>query len=106
MELNFVHIISFQAIHHAGDKAVVILGLGDDGWMYQYRGENGTWEKLSPSFPGFISLPGSETPPVVEETKEAVPEVTVVAPEVVPEVPAAPPEAVPEAPAEVPPANT
>ena len=71
MSLEYTLITRFQALHDGA--AVIVLGLGDDGWMYQYAGDNGSWERLSKKFPKTINLPGSEAETFSASTLEEPP---------------------------------
>lgn len=56
--LGYVSIEKFQGFKE-GD-AIVVVGMGSDGWMYQFFGEEGKWKRISSAFPHDIMLPGSE----------------------------------------------
>lgn len=53
MNLNF-EIKSFQA--SGSPEALIIVGIGSDGWMYQFLGEEGVWSRLSQKFPKRMGL--------------------------------------------------
>ena len=42
-ELNF-SIMDFQAIL-SPEGSIIIVGIGSDDWIYQYQGEDGTWNR-------------------------------------------------------------
>jgi len=77
MNLEYRHIIQSHSVLGPNNE-LIVLGLADDGWMYQFLGELGKWERLSKAIPGQIMLPGHEslsTPVIqVEEAAPAEPQ--------------------------------
>lgn len=61
LEPNYIEITSFTVVTSPDGSGHLIIGKGTDNWMYQFRGEDGVWARLSEKFPHTINLPGSET---------------------------------------------
>lgn len=86
MDLNYVSVDKFQALIH--NENLIVVGLGSDGWMYQFQGEEGLWKRLSSKFPSTIILatpslekvePVADDKPV-EEAPVALPDASTPAP--------------------------